>query len=862
MFDRRRIPALLLALLCTPLVVRANTPAEEPIPDKIRFNRDVRPIFSDTCFKCHGFDAKARKADLRLDTKEALTQKHKDFIPVVPGDPSKSEIYRRIVTTDQDDLMPPPRSGKKFTPRQKEIVKRWIEQGMDWEPHWAFTKVERPQVPAVKDAGWVRNPVDAFILARLEKEGLKPSPEADKVTLIRRVTLDLTGLPATPAEVDAFVADSSPAAYEKLVDRLLASPRYGERMALDWLDAARFADTNGYHIDTGRDMTKWREYVIHAYNANKPFDVFTTEQLAGDLLPNASLEQKIASGFNRNHMINFEGGAIPEEYHTAYLLDRTNTTGTVWLGLTVACTQCHDHKYDPITQKDYYSLLAFFNNIPENGLDGRYGNAVPMIQVPSPEQSTRLKELDAAVKGAEQAIAAAKPAVEAAEVDWEREVAAADDKAKKDLPPTVKAILTVAPEKRNDKQREELRNHYVEHVSPISRPLQQALDAAKKARDEFNSKIPTAMVMQEMAKPRETHVLIRGQYDQKGELVSMNTPAFLPPMDPSWPKNRLGLAEWLLDEKNPLTSRVTVNRFWQSFFGTGIVKTSGDFGSQGELPSHPELLDWLASEFMHPSSLSGKAWDIKAMVKLMVTSSTYRQSSTVSPDLLERDPENRLLARGPRFRLNAEFIRDQALAVAGLLDNRIGGASVSPYQPAGLWEELMSRADGANFTAQVYVQSHGPDLYRRSMYTFWKRTVPPPQLAAFDAPDRESCTVKRSRTITPLQALVLMNDPTYVEASRKLAERVMREGGSTVDDRITYAFRLPLARKPRPDESAVLKRIFTEQLAHFTEHPDAIKKLLSVGESPRDEKLDQTKLAAWTTVASVILNLDETVTKG
>jgi hypothetical protein len=491
-----------------------------------------------------------------------------------------------------------------------------------------------------------------------------------------------------------------------------------------------------------------------------------------------------------------------------------------------------------------------------------------MIQVPTPEQSKRIDQLNAAVKGAEQAIAAATPAVEAAQAEWEREAAAAapapagDDKAKKELPPTVKAILTVVPDKRNDKQRAELRSHYFEKVSPVARPLNQALAAARKQRDELNAKIPTAMVMQEMDKPRETHVLIRGAYDAKGELVSMNTPAFLPPMDPAWPKNRLGLARWLLDERNPLTSRVTVNRFWQSFFGTGLVKTSEDFGSQGELPSHPELLDWLASEFVHPSSPSGKAWDVKAMVKLLVTSSTYRQASHVAPGAAEHDPENRLLARGPRFRLNAEFIRDQALAVSGLLDNRIGGASVSPYQPAGLWEELMSRADGANFSAQVYVQSHGPDLYRRSMYTFWKRTVPPPQLATFDAPDRETCTVKRSRTNTPLQALVLMNDPTYIEASRKLAERVLREGGSTVEDRLTFAFRLPLARKPKPDEAKVLTRILTEQSDHFRQHPEAVTKLLAVGESPRDEKLDQAELAAWTTVASVILNLDETVTKG
>jgi hypothetical protein len=806
MADVQRILILLCAIVVGASFARG---ADSSFPEKVRFNRDIRPILSNSCFKCHGFDEKERKAGLRLDTKEGLTHKHKDIVPVVAGDLNSSEVYRRIISNDPDEMMPPAKSGKTLTAHQKELIKRWIEQGMDWEPHWSFVPVQRPEVPKTRDTNWVRNPIDAFILARLEKESLRPSPEADKITLIRRVTLDLTGLPATPAEVDAFVADTSSDAYEKLVDRLLASPRYGERMALDWLDAARFADTNGYHIDTARDMTRWREYVINAFNSNKSFDAFTTEQLAGDLLPNATIEQKVASGFNRNHMINFEGGAIPEEYHTAYLLDRTNTTGTVFLGLTVACTQCHDHKYDPITQKDYYSLYAFFNNIPENGLDGRNGNAVPLISFATPEQQKEIDKLAAEAKAAEDKVKAAPP------------------------------------KEQKDKD-----------------ALNKQIEALRGKLANAQAALPTAMVMQEMDKPRETHVLVRGAYDNKGERVSMNTPSFLPAMDPSLPKNRLGLAKWLLDEKQPLTSRVTVNRFWQSFFGTGLVKTSEDFGSQGELPSHPELLDWLAAEFMKNSA--GKAWDVKAMVRLLVTSATYRQASNMTHESRERDPENRLLARGARFRLNAEFVRDQALAVSGLLDPRLGGASVSPYQPAGLWEELMSRADGANFSAQVYVQSHGPDLYRRSMYTFWKRTVPPPQLATFDAPDRETCTVRRSRTNTPLQALVLMNDPTYVESSRKLAERVMREGGSTPDDRITLAFRLPLSRKPAAAEVAVLKKIYDEQLAHFRSNAGAAAaaKLLSVGESPRDEKLDAAELAAWTTVASVILNLDEAVTKG
>ena len=810
MHRSRRAVVLFAAFVLLTFIAPLARGADEPLPDKVRFNRDIRPILSDTCFKCHGFDEKERKAGLRLDTKDGLTRKHKDILPIVPGDLGKSEVYRRIAANDPDEVMPPASSGKSLSPRQKELIKRWIEQGMDWEPHWSFVPVMRPSLPEVKDQAWVRNPVDAFILARLEKDGLRPSPEADKVTLIRRLALDLTGLPPTLSEVEGFIADKSADAYEKLVDRLLTSPRYGERMAVDWLDAARFADTNGFHIDTARDMTRWREYVINAYNTNKPFDVFTTEQLAGDLLPNATIEQKVASGFNRNHMINFEGGAIPEEYHAAYLLDRTNTTGTVWLGLTVACTQCHDHKYDPITQKDYYSLYAFFNNIPENGLDGRNGNAVPLISFASGEQQAEIDRLAAALK-------------------------------------TVEEKVKGLPAPKDDAERQ-ARNKEVDDARA-------KLSAAQAA-------LPTAMVMQEMDKPRDTFVLVRGMYDQKGERVSMNTPAFLPAMDANLPKNRLGLAKWLLHEKQPLTSRVTVNRFWQSFFGTGLVKTSEDFGSQGELPSHPELLDWLAAEFMKNGS--GNAWDVKAFMKLLVTSSAYRQSSNVARGAAERDPENRLLARGPRFRLQAEFIRDQALAVSGLLDPRIGGPSVSPYQPAGLWEELMSRADGAQFSAQVYVQSHGADLYRRSMYTFWKRTVPPPQLATFDAPDRETCTVKRARTNTPLQALVLMNDPTYVEASRKLAERVMREGGSTPEDRIKFAFRLPLSRVPAISEIAVLKKIYDDQLAHFRSNAGgaAAAKLLSVGESPRDEKLDAAELAAWTTVASVILNLDETVTKG
>jgi hypothetical protein len=765
----------------------------------IDFNRDIRPILSENCFRCHGPDEGERKARLRLDTREgALKELRSGGHAVVPGHAAKSALIERITSADLKERMPPLTSKKHLTAQQIDLLKRWIDQGAKWSEHWAFVTPSRPALPQVANKNWPRNAIDHFILARLEKEGLKPSPEADRVRLIRRVTLDLTGLPPTPAEVDAFLADTSPNAYEKVVDRLLASPHFGERLAVDWLDAARYADTHGYHIDAGRDMTRWRDWVIDAFNKNLPFDRFTVEQIAGDLLPGATLEQKVASGFNRNHMINFEGGAIPEEYLNAYIVDRVNTTSTVWLGLTVACAQCHDHKYDPISQKEFYQLYAFFNNVPERGLDGSKGNAAPTIKMPTPEQERRLRELDEAIRQA------------------------GGDKAQ--------------------------------------------LAKLRQQRAEVEKQTPTTMVMQELPRPRDTFMLVRGEYDKKGAKVSAGTPAALPPLPKGAPANRLGLARWLVDPGHPLTARVAVNRYWQMFFGTGLVKTAEDFGSQGEPASHPELLDWLAVEFMSPTSAplgsgSQTRWDIKALLRLIVTSATYRQSSVVTPQLLARDAENRLLARGPRLRLQAEFIRDQALAVSGLLNREVGGASVFPYQPAGLWQELASRQDSKNWSAQFFVQSHGKDLYRRTMYTFWKRTSPPPTLVTFDAPDRETCTVRRSRTNTPLQALVLMNDPTYVEASRKLAERMMKQAEEP-DERITLAFRLATARRPTAKEIGVLRRVFNRQLDVYRKDRKAALKLLGVGEAPRDERLPPAELAAWTVVVSVILNLDETVTKG
>jgi mono/diheme cytochrome c family protein len=787
--------------------------AEPASSEKISFDRQIRPILSENCFACHGPDDKTRKAKFRLDTKAgAFAPLRSGDSAIVPGKAAESELIRRVTQTEPSERMPPPKSGKQLTAAQIDLLRRWIDQGAAWSDHWAFVPPQRPPLPRITHSAGARNGIDYFIRARLEREGMKPAAEADRTTLIRRVTLDLTGLPPTPAEVDAFLNDADPAAYEKVVDRLLASPHFGERLALDWLDAARFADTHGYHIDAGRDMTRWRDWVIRAFNRNLPFDQFTIEQLAGDLLPQATLEQKIASGFNRNHMINFEGGAIPEEYHTAYIVDRVNTTGMVWLGLTINCAQCHDHKYDPITQKDYYQLFAFFNNVPEQGLDGSKGNAAPVLPIPSPGQKQLLEHLQAAIR---------------------------------DLEPRVGTFKATDPE---------------------AKPLQDRLKKLKEELAALEKQIPTTMVMQEMPRPRDTFMLVRGQYDKKGEKVAANVPSFLPPLPAHSPPNRLSLARWLVSPNQPLTARVIVNRYWQMCFGTGLVKTAEDFGSQGELPSHPELLDWLAVEFMNPSAApagsgSKTPWDIKALVRLLVTSATYRQASAVSPAAFAKDPENRLLARGPRHRLQAEFIRDQALAISGLLNREIGGKSVFPYQPAGLWEELMSRADGKNWTAQTYAQDHGMDLYRRTMYTFWKRTCPPPTLATFDAPDRETCTVRRARTNTPLQALVLMNDPTYVEASRKMAERLMKEA-STTEERIILAFRLATARKPTEREIGVLRRIFEAQLSEYRKNPNKAPKLLAVGEAKRNEKLDAAELAAWTVVASVILNLDETVTKG
>jgi len=1052
-------------LLCVTLASfgQDSRSSAESIPNNVEFNRDIRPILSDKCYTCHG--PSKQMGTLRFDREEVAKQPlSQGRFAIVPGDPARSQILQRVTAANPAVRMP--FGGEPLSSREVELLRRWIEQGAVWQKHWSFLPPQHPALPQVKDARWGRNPIDAFVLHRLEQEGLKPSPAAERPTLLRRVTFDLTGLPPTLAELNAFQADTSANAYEKVVDRLLKSPRYAERMAFPWLDAARYADSNGYQSDNVREMWRWRDWVIEAFNRNMPFNRFTIEQLAGDLLPNPTLDQKIATGFNRNHRGNSEGGVIPEEYQVEYVVDRVDTTSTVFLGLTVGCARCHDHKYDPIPQREYYQLFSYFNNIAESGKARKTGNSPPFIKAPVPEQQAQLKQFDDSLAAATKQFQQLKP--DQAQRNWEKSIdksspqvwgpahglvahypldgslsapisitqdgktselksqdgeihfspgrlgqAAAfdgksflqsgdiagfrrggygrgdyDDKyslaawiyptspngaivtkspdedepdghglnlkdakleydyvndwlfdgirvqTDKPIPlnqwhhvmvtydgtrvaegvkfyvdgaewkwniivddlnsakrlkrepvrigagggpqnrfrgsisdvrvydralsPAEAAvladplpILTIAQlgaEKRTQAQAEKLRDYFLNSAGPaeVRNAWKNILDIRER-REKLYESIQTAMVMEEMPTPRESHVLLRGAYDRPGDRVFPNVPAALPPLPADAPKNRLGLARWLVDPANPLTARVTVNRFWQMYFGTGLVKTVEDFGSQGEAPSHPELLDWLATEFMRTG------WDVKALQKAIVMSATYQQSSKVTADMVQRDPENRLLSRGPNFRLPPEMVRDQALAIAGLLTNKIGGPSVMPYQPKGLWKDVNSLDD--------YQQDHGENLYRRSLYTFWKRSVVPPTMANFDASTRESSYVRHNLTNTPLQALDLMNDVTFVEAARVLAQRMMQEGGTTPRERIAFAFRLATARVPNSAEARVLLDSFNYQLDTFkTDSAEALK-YVNQGEYPRDERLNVSELAAYTSVASLVLNLNQTVMK-
>ncbi|MBI5690150.1 MAG: PSD1 domain-containing protein [Verrucomicrobia bacterium] len=1036
--------------------------AAAPVP--LDYNRDIKPILAENCFACHGFDEKARKGKLRLDLAEAAYAERDGRVPIKPGDPAGSEVWQRLISPHEDEVMPPLDSNHRLDAAQKEKIRSWIAQGASYAQHWAFVPPRRPALPSA--SAQLANPIDAFVHARLAAEGLTPSPEADPRTLIRRLALDLTGLPPSAEEVAAFeraAIANRPAALEILVSRLLASPHFGERLALDWLDAARYADTNGFSIDGGRHHWLWRDWVIQAFNDNKPYDRFLVEQIAGDLLPQRTEADLIASGFQRNNMTTHEGGTIPEENLVNYNADRVKTLGEAVLGLTLGCAQCHDHKYDPISMRDYYQLFAYFNSLGDRGLDGNAGinagpaamartvlrtDEVPALRAEIAAREERLARRDDAVlaawerreqvrlaergrglqviplrarkvstpnrgagfevtaegrvrirnggdlgafdilaelprtpapitglrfilhpepdlpgggwgsgptqpgaaRAAKKKAAAAVPppkgtfkltavalSVDAVPGDqvnlhklekiarvtansWEPanppagcldprndsgwapdlategpvhitatlarpldpaatphltvqlnfgagrgliagliEVAAitgVDDGT--DLPADVLAALAVPPAQRTAELVARLWTHCAGHAGELERE-RVALANLRERLAALTEPFST-MVMAVAEKPRETFILRRGDYAQPGERVEVGTPAALPPPPAGVPANRLGLARWVVMPEHPLTARVAVNRLWKQFFGTGLVATPADFGSQGEWPSHPELLDWLAVEFRE------SGWDVKRLVRGIVTSQTYRQSAVASPSLLERDPQNRLLARGPRFRLPAELIRDQALAVSGLLVPRVGGPSVNPYAPGDLWREV-SHYGSSPATAQTFVQDHGEKLYRRSLYTYWKRTAPPPNLTAFDAPNREVCTVARGNTVTPLQALVLLNDVQFVEAARALGERTIgrrgEAGSGKVGDadrsRLRWMFAECVARPPGTKELEVLHAALIRERARYARDEAAARAFLAAGESPRDERVPAPEHAAWSQVAALVLNLSEFV---
>jgi len=812
----------LLPLVVGPIVEAADAP--------VSYGREVRSILAENCFYCHGQDPNHRKADVRLDTRDG----QRAGGVIAPGKPDESELIQRILSADPDDQMPPPDSNRRLTPAQKDTLQRWVAQGAEFEGHWAYSAPVRPPIPEVPLAA---NPIDALIRAKLQAVGLTPAPSADDRTLLRRVALDLTGLPPTPAEVDAFLADDAPGAYERVVDRLLASPHFGERLALPWLDAARYADSNGFQQDGDTFQWVWRDWVVAALNANMPFDRFTVEQLAGDLLPNPTTEQRVATAFNRNHLLNGEGGAIPEEQRHNILFDRVDVTATNWLGLTVACAQCHDHKYDPITQRDYYSLLAAFNNVGESGTapftSSRFRVATPFLDVATTEQKATLTTLDK--------VAADLRAAQAGKRDlWKARVLA--DAAHPDQ--TIRALLLNGDPAGKEGRDAEVAKHFRERVEPVLAGL---ITAAEQQAKDSKDESPRVMVMAD-DKPRPTHILDRGEYLKKKEPVECGIPGFLPAMPPETPKNRLGLARWLVAPENPLTARVAVNRAWQTLFGVGLVKTSEDFGVQGDVPVHPELLDWLAVEYQETG------WDTKRLIRLIVTSQTYQQSSRVTTEQLAKDPENRWLARFPRVRLPALILRDVALAASGLLDQRIGGRPVYPYQPTDVWETLAITKE-RDFT---YPTSRGDDLHRRSLYTFWRRTIGPANM--FDGSARQVCKVRPSVTNTPLHALTTLNDPTWTEAARVLADRAMTST-TDLEARLAFVFRRILAREPSTTEQPILRRMLDEQAATYRADPAAARQLLAVGVTPRSPALDPADHAAWTNLCLAVFNLDEALTR-
>ena len=1048
--------------------------------DPIDFQRQVRPILSDNCFACHGPDAETRMADLRLDTREGAFAQRQNGSPVIPGDFNTSLLYKRVTHQNEILRMPPAHSKKELTEDQIEILKSWIEQGASWDQHWSFKAVKRPEPPAVENEGWASSPLDRFILARLEREGLTPAPEADKHTLARRVALDITGLPPDPGTLAGFLSDTSERAYEKLVDRLLESKHWGEHRGRYWLDAARYGDTHGIHIDNYREMWPYRDWVIQAFNDNKPFDEFTVEQIAGDLLPNPTLDQLVATGFHRCNITTNEGGVIPEEYEAIYAKDRADTTGIVYLGLTVGCATCHDHKFDPIRQREFYSLTAFFRNTTQYVMDGNLSDPPPILVVPTGDDRDRWHEIRREAAETEAQMESRAASVDEGFSDWlasgehrsletpleksaellalnidndpaidmqgsQKEIALHQGLVVKEgpnenqpalrfgkeswteLPPlnldndtpfsiamwvyqpkvvgevvvagqydpddhfrgwsitvserqvtfkmtgenapgqegpseiridpvntkrlpagewthltmtydgsgeraglriyrngdfveeagsefftklegsiqtnrplylgkgitrgrggrdepqmryfagggiadlrvfnrpiTVQEAKVVSlwsalqsarekePEKLSAEEREALRLYYLSVKDKDYRGLVARKQGFDREWREIRRRGGVTHVMREIPdKHPEAHVLYRGMYDQPRDRVAANTPSALHPMLASLPRNRMGLAKWLVDEANPLTGRVIVNRYWQEVFGTGLVRTSDDFGSQGEPPSHPELLDWLTVEFRE------SGWDIKQFFRTLVTSSTYRQSAQATAEKIEKDPQNRLLSRGLTFRMDAEMIRDYALAASGLLVRKIGGPSVKPYQPPGVWERVAMPSSNTHF----YKRDSGAKLYRRSLYTFWKRSAPPASMEVFNAPTREHATVRRERTNTPLQALVTMNDTQFVEASRYLAQRAMREAGEDFDRRLDYVTTRLLARDFGEKERAVAKRTYDGFIGFYGSNVEEAKKFLAAGESLPDEALPATESAAWTMLASQVMNMDEVLNK-
>ncbi len=828
---------LMLAVVASPLAAAAATP--QP---KVVFNRDIRPILSDNCFACHGFDKNKRKADLRLDTREGIFRDNDGVRPVVPGKPNDSDLFRRVTSTDAEEHMPPAKTGKTLSPPQLALIRTWIEQGAEYQPHWAYAPATRPAVPQVQQTSFVRGDIDRFILARLQQERLLPSAEADPRTLVRRLYLDLIGLPPTSVRIAAYLSDTRSDKYERLVDELLASPQFGERMAVYWLDLVRYADSVGYHSDNARNVAPYRDWVIASFNNNKRFDRFTAEQIAGDLLPDANVETRVASGYNRLLKTTEEGGAQPKEYAAKYIADRVRNYASVWLGSTMMCCECHDHKFDPFAARDFYSVGAFFADVKEPAT----GRREPGMALPTHPQDQQFKEFDAQLDGLRKLFNADRPELAAAQTEWEQSPKTPEQL--KGLPKDVQEALKIAADKRNGAQKATLRNHFRDST-PLLQKLREGIASMEKARAELDGQILKTLVT-ETEPPRPIRALPRGNWmDDSGPEVQPAVPEVLGtvPVQGRRP-TRLDLARWTVSRDNPLAARVMVNRLWKLYFGMGISKNLDDLGVQGEWPVHPELLEWLSCEFID------SGWDIKHMVRLMVTSGAYRRTSVASKEMQERDPFNRLCARQSRFRIDAEMVRDNALAIAGLLSLHMGGPSVRPYQPAGYWDYL-------NFPKRTWQQDHGEDLYRRTIYTWWQRTFLHPTLLAFDASSREECVAERARANTPQQAMVLLNDPIFVEAARVFAERTLRECSGSPPDRVRWAFEQATGRRPTDAETAVLVALFAKHEKEYAADTTAAKKLIATGERPPAQDLNAPELAAWTSVCRAILNLHETITR-